>query len=118
MPASVDRGSRFKMTLYFKVLRPVPGSWKIFGHFDTAGMRFQGDHDPINGRCSTAFWQPGDYIVDTFWVDAGDISYPKGSYQARFGFFQGAHGNWKNMKVVAGNADKNDRVFLGNIQVR
>lgn len=118
MPSSVDRGSRFQMTLYFKVLQPVPGSWKIFGHFDTAGMRFQGDHDPIHGRCSTAFWQPGDYIVDKFTVDAGDISYPKGTYQARFGFFQGAHGNWKNMKVVSGNADDNNRVFLGNIQVR
>jgi hypothetical protein len=118
MPARVERGESFKMTIYFKVLAPVGGNWKIFAHFDTGGMRFQGDHDPIRGRCGTSFWQAGDYVIDTFWVTAGDSSYPKNNYVARIGLFQGSHGNWRNMKVKKGNADDNDRVSVGNIQLR
>ena len=33
--------------------------------------RFNGDHEPINGRCQTSTWQPGDYIVDTLHCHRG-----------------------------------------------
>ena len=118
MPRRVDRGSTFTMTLFFKVLKPVGGSWKIFVHFDGGGLRFQGDHSPINGRCGTSFWQPGDYIVDRFTVEAGDLTYAKTAYTARIGFFVGSHGNWKNMKVIEGEHGEDDRVPVGVLQVR
>ncbi len=118
MPRRVSRGSSFTMTLFFKVLKPVGGNWKIFVHFDGGGLRFQGDHSPINGRCGTNFWQPGDYIVDRFTVEAGDLTYAKTAYTARVGFFVGSHGNWKNMKVVEGEHGDDDRVPVGVLQVR
>lgn len=117
MPRRVGRGDSFEMTLYFKVLKPVGGSWKVIGHIDRGNMRINADHDPIGGRCATSFWQEGDYIVDTFTVAAGDISFPKGPYQVFTGFFQGGSGNWTNMKVVSGNADQTDRVPLGTIMI-
>jgi hypothetical protein len=120
VPRKVSLRSRFTMTLYFRVKKAVSGSWKIFAHFDGKGLRFQGDHEPIRGRCATSFWQEGDYIVDTFSVEAGDITFEPGNYQIRVGFFTGTNPNWKNMKVTAappGAKDDADRVLLGTIQV-
>lgn len=127
MPASVGRSESFEMTMFFKVLKRVGGNWKIFAHFDPVrgSLRFQGDHEPINGRCGTSYWQPGDYIVDTFTVTAGNFTYPKGAYDVHVGFFRGSHGNYKNMEVdSARDADgadlpvgKDDRVLIGRIQV-
>lgn len=120
VPRKVSLRSRFTMTLYFRVKKAVSGSWKIFAHFDGKGLRFQGDHEPIRGRCATSFWQEGDYIVDTFSVEAGDITFEPGNYQIRVGFFTGTNPNWKNMKVTQappGAKDDADRVLLGTIQV-
>jgi hypothetical protein len=120
LPARVGKGDDFTVTLYFKVLQPVGGAWKIFAHFDSqaGGPRFQGDHDPINNRCQTSFWQKDDYIVDTFKVEAGDMSSLTGGYTAWIGFFVGSSGNWKNMKVSAApkdGKDDADRVKLGTM---
>lgn len=116
MPHRVGRGDSFEMTLYYKVLKPVGGNWKVIMHIDRGNMRINGDHDPINGRCSTSFWQEGDYIVDTFTVTAGDaLSFPGGRYQMFTGFFHGSGGNWTNMKIVSGPHDDADRVPLGTV---
>jgi hypothetical protein len=123
LPASVSKGDDFYVTLYFKALKGVGGAWKIFAHFDPEGgtPRFQGDHDPINNRCQTSYWQQDDYIVDRFKVEAGDVSSGTGRYTAWVGFFVGSSGNWKNMKVSAappGTKDDADRVKLGTIIVQ
>lgn len=117
MPARVNRSDTFEVTLIFKVLKPVGKNWKVFLHFDAGGMRFQGDHDPIQGRCGTAFWQPGDYILDTVKVKAGDPTYPTTTYRVFAGFFVGSAGNWTNMTAKSGNPDEANRVPIGSIQV-
>ena len=71
--------------------------------------------------CATSYWQEGDYIVDTFEVEAGDITFEPGNYQARIGFFTGSAPNWKNMKVTqapAGAKDDADRVLIGTIALQ
>lgn len=126
MPDAVDRGDSFEMTLYFRVRKPVGGNWKIFAHFDGGGMRFQGDHGPINDRCSTSYWQPGDYIVDTFTVEAGNVTYAKTTYSVLVGFFRGSNGNWSNMPVQSARGPagqslsigSDQRVRIGEIRVR
>lgn len=126
MPDEAERGSSFEVTLVFRVLRPLSGAWKVFMHFDGGGLRFQGDHEPIEGRCSTAYWQAGDYIVDTFQVDAGDLSYQATDYRVYLGFFRGTHGSWKNLAVKRAadaqgqqlTVDDNDRVLLGSMRLR
>jgi hypothetical protein len=120
MPRSVPLRSKFTMTLYFHVKKQVAGAWTIFAHFDYRGQRFQGDHKPIRDRCATSFWQEGDYVVDTFEVEAGDLTNEGGNYQVLIGFFTGTNPNWKNMNVTQappGAKDKADRVLLGTIQV-
>jgi hypothetical protein len=71
-------------------------------------LRFNGDHEPINGRCQTSTWQPGDYIVDTFTLRAGGGTFPAGPYEVWTGFFTGSNPNWKNMAVSEAPADMRD----------
>jgi hypothetical protein len=107
IPKSVSRGSRFEIKVYYKVLQSVSGNWKALFHFD-GPLRFNGDHEPINGRCQTATWQANDYIVDTYTVIAGGTTFPKGNYGVWTGFFTGAAPNWRNMPVSEAPGDMRD----------
>lgn len=107
VPASMKRGSKVTVTMYYKILSPVGGSWKALMHFDGA-LRFNGDHDPINGRCPTSTWQLGDYIVDSYTLTAGGSAFPAGNYDVYVGFFTGSAPNWKNMAVSEAPGDMRD----------
>lgn len=107
IPNRVDRGDRFELKLFYKVLQPVGGNWRVLMHFD-GSLRFNGDHDPIKGRCATATWQPGDYIVDTHTVTAGGGAFRPGTYEIWTGFFTGTNPNWKNMPVSEAPPDMRD----------
>lgn len=120
IPKQAAFGSTIQVTLYFKVRDAVGGSWKIFEHFDGMGQRFQGDHDPISGRCATSYWQKGDYIVDETTVETGGMGMAAGQYEIRVGFFTGSNPNWKNMTVTqapAGKKDANNRVLIDTLQL-
>jgi hypothetical protein len=121
LPRSVGRGSKFEVKLYFKVLQPVGGAWRIVGHFDgPSGMRFNGDHEPIDARCQTSQWAVGDYIVDTNTVVAGGPTFPDGTYEVWTGFFTGTNPNFKNMPVTEAPPDmrdQTDRVKIATISV-
>src|SRR5262249_55405884 len=107
MPKRVSRGDKFTVTTYYKVLQAVPGNWRILYHFD-GSLRFNGDHEPIKGRCQTSTWQPGDFIVDENTVTAGAGTFATGSYEVWTGFFTGSAPNWKNMTVSEAPADMRD----------
>jgi hypothetical protein len=109
MPRAVPRGDKFTVTMFYKILQPVGGNWRVLFHFDGA-LRFNGDHEPIKGRCQTATWQPGDYIVDTHTVTAGAGAFTPGPYEVWTGFFTGSAPNWKNMPVSEAPADMRDTV--------
>jgi hypothetical protein len=109
IPRSAVRGARFDVTLYYKILQPVGGSWRILVHFDgAAGRAANGDHDPIGGRCPTSSWQLGDYIIDRFTTSAGGGAFPNGVYDVWVGFFTGAAPNWKNMALSEASGDMRD----------
>ena len=119
IPTRVERGSKFTVTMYYKVLQPISGSWKVLFHFD-GPLRFNGDHEPIGGRCQTGTWQPGDYIVDRYEVIAGNGSFAPGPYDVWTGFFTGSTPNFKNMPVEEAPADQRDgadRVKITKIQL-
>ena len=120
MPAAVDRGDRFQMTLYYHVLAPLKRPWKVFVHLDTAGAATHiiGDHALLGGLCPLNYLQPGDYVVDTFPVTAGGMSYPRGIYKVWTGLFVGSNPNWTNIKALSGNPDKANRVPIGTIRIK
>ena len=107
IPTTMARGSMQTVTLYYKILQPVGGAWTSLMHFD-GPLRFLGDHKPINDRCPTSTWQPGDYIVDTYTVRAGGGAFPSGKYALWIGFFSGSAPNWKNMTVSEAPGDMRD----------
>jgi hypothetical protein len=117
MPRRVDRGSEFEMTLFYKILKPVTRPWKIFVHID-GPARINGDHTPVNGHCAMSYFQPGDYVIDRHTIKAGDITYPKTSYQVWTGFFVGSGGPSNNMKPLSGDPDKDSRVPIGHLELR
>jgi hypothetical protein len=78
-------------------------------HFDgPAGRAGNGDHEPINGRCSTSTWQLGDYIVDRFNARAGGGGFPGGRYDVWIGFFTGQAPSWRNMTISEAPGDLRD----------
>jgi hypothetical protein len=117
MPKQIDRGDHFEVTLYYHVLKPMTRNWQVFVHFDGGDVRFQGDHYPVKKRCGTNYWQPGDYIVDTFTVESSDMGIAKRNYQIWTGLFVGSSGNWENMKVVSPKPDNNNRVKVGSLRM-
>jgi hypothetical protein len=107
IPKRVERGQKFEIKTFYKVLQPVGGNWRVLYHFD-GSIRFNGDHEPIKGRCQTSTWQPGDFIVDTHVTTAGGSAFSPGTYEVWTGFFTGSNPNWKNMTVSEAPADMRD----------
>jgi hypothetical protein len=117
VPSKIDRGDHFDVTLYYHVLKPMTRNWQVFVHFDGGDVRFQGDHYPVKKRCGTNYWQPGDYIIDTFTVESSDMGIAKRNYKIWTGLFVGSSGNWENMKVVSPKPDNNNRVQVGSLRM-
>jgi hypothetical protein len=121
LPAEADRGESFEITLYYKILAPVGASWKSLVHFDgNAGRAGIADHEPINGRCPTSTWQPGDYIIDRFRATAASGAYPSGKIDLWVGFFTGSAPSFRNMPVSEAPPvmrDTMDRVKIASIVV-
>jgi len=100
IPSTVSRGSRFDVTMYYKILAPPGGAYTTLFHFDAPyGRAFNGDHVPLDNKCATSTWQAGDYVVDTYEVTAGYTTTPKGPVDVWTGFFTGSTGNYKNMPL-------------------
>lgn len=112
-PPTFQTGEKMVVRYYFKVLKRVTSSQKIFLHIDYPGTRINGDHVPNDGEFPTNHWLPGDYVTDTQWVDVERGS-STGTYTMYMGFFLGSN----RMKVTPRAAhDGSDRIKLGTIQI-
>jgi len=107
IPERMERGDKVKVTLYYKILAPVGGTWQVLMHFD-GPLRFNGDHKPIADRCPTSTWQAGDYVVDTHVMSAGGGATPSARYDVNIGFFTGSNPNFRNMPLSEAPADMRD----------
>ncbi|MDB4964322.1 MAG: hypothetical protein JWN44_11 [Myxococcales bacterium] len=118
VPPSVAPRQDFKLRLYFKVIQPLGGNYKIFVHVDGAGTRINGDHVPLDGKFPTNYWVPGTYVTDEHTIRPSDNntgSAPNGGYyQIYMGMYQGA----ERLKVVNGPSDGDNRARVGGIQIR
>ena len=109
----VGASERFTITWYFRVLRPVPGSFKMFVHIDGHGLRLNGDHDPVNGVYPVRMWDEGDIIADRQELTV-PANYRSGPYTIYFGFFSGS----TRLRVVEGANGGENRVNAGTLMVR
>jgi hypothetical protein len=116
-PQSVRRPGKIPLDLIFRIKAKVPGSYKIFVHFDgPAAPRVIGDHDPLNKAFGTSYWLPDEYVRDHYDTDVPLMTTPAGIYTVYMGFWPGGEG--KRLKVTQGNHDGADRVRLGTIEIK
>jgi hypothetical protein len=108
------RGSSFKLTLYFQVLKRVPANFGIFVHFDKPAARIHGDHKPLDGKYPTQYWVPGSYIKDPKVIDLPILTTSSGNYSIMMGFWQRS----RRLKIVSGPNDGHNRARLGIFRVK
>lgn len=112
--ALVDRlspGHKYEFRIYWKVVAPLTGEWRTFIHIDGQQRRFNGDHDPLEGRYPPRLWRVGDTIVDRY-AFALEPNFSAGRYQVFFGLFVGS----RRLQVTRGEHDV-DRLKAGSVQV-
>ena len=110
---SVGPGQDFTITWYWRALRRVSGSWKIFLHVDGHGLRLNGDHDPVEERYPVRLWDEGDVVVDVQQLSV-PAHYRSGSYQIFVGFFSGEN----RLEVTEGQSDGDNRAMPGTLLIR
>jgi hypothetical protein len=109
---SVVPATNYHLRVYFRVLKPITGSWKSFVHIDGFQRRFNGDHAVLDGRYAMNLWHPGDIVVDDFEFQL-EPNFTPGGYTLYFGFFQGDN----RFKVTKGSNNDN-RLIAGVLEVR
>ena len=114
LPAEAPHNGDVTVRLYFHVLAPVGGAYKVFLHFDGPGARVNGDHVPVDGHFPTQFWTAGTYVMDEYVLKPDHGTEMSGLFQLYFGLFSGDH----RMKVEDGPADGENRVKLGAVRVK
>jgi hypothetical protein len=102
----------YHLRTYYRVLKPITGSWKIFLHIDGYQRRYNGDHAVLDGRYPMTLWQPGDIVVDDHEFQL-EPNFTPGDYTVYFGFFTGD----TRLKVTRGPHHEN-RVIGGALRVR
>lgn len=129
----VGTGSKLRLTLYFKTLKLVKRSLKIFIHMDKTGggSRIQGDHWPLNptrhteenkncnGCYRTDHWLVGDIVADSYEIEIPEGN--TGEYMIWLGLFQPGPDtravvrDWdkKNARHDGGN-----RLGIGTVRVK
>lgn len=116
LPAEISRGEDIPLRLYFRVIKPPGGGYKVFVHFDGMGARFNGDHVPLDGKYSTPYWTAGQYIIDEHRVPTSRLNQAPGYYQVFTGFWPGGDG--ARLKVSAGAHEPDHRVRLGMVRIK
>lgn len=112
-PPEPKTGSRITITLYWRVLKKVTRTWKIFMHIDAPGARVHGDHEPVEGLYPTNNWNAGDIVKDVHSVPFA-MSNPAGRYTVWAGLYSGS----TRAPVKSGDKDNENRAKLGTINVR
>lgn len=109
----VGPGESFEITWYWKVLKPIPGSYRVFLHIDANSQRIGGDHDPVGGKYPVRLWAVGDVIADHQKLDV-PRNYDADAYTMFVGFYSGD----TRMPVTAGAKDDADRANAGVLRIR
>jgi hypothetical protein len=109
---TVVPATKYHLRVYYKVLKPVTGSWKAFVHIDGFQRRFNGDHNVLDGKYAMNLWRPGDVVVDDFEFQL-EPNFTPGGYTLYFGFFAGD----TRFKVTKGQNHDN-RAIAGVLDVQ
>ncbi len=82
-----------RVTLYWRVLNPPDRDYTLFVHLmDGRGkVVSQSDHQPLDGDFPTSFWEPGEWVADTFDLALG-ASMVGEDYRLKLGWYDLSNG--------------------------
>ena len=110
-PPNPKPGQEIAITAYYKVLKPLPESWKLFVHLDGVGIanRMHGDHCPCDGRYPTSYWQPQEIVADTTYISTH--GHPRADYIVWTGFYI----DKRRMRISKSDQGRRDKDNRGRI---
>lgn len=127
---SVARSQKYKLTLYWKVLKQVPTSWKLFMHphplnldrwplTDPDPSEEEGSK-PCGGCFQTNHWMVGDIIADSFEQEV-PLGTQSGPNEIILGWYN--PGSDTRMPLLSASGEgvikhNDNRVTIGQLQVR
>ena len=113
-PQSIRRPGKIPLDLYFHIKAKVPGSYKIFLHFDGPAARASSATTTRESRVRDH--RSRRMVRDHYDTDVPLMTTPAGTYTIYMGFWPG--GEAKRLKVTQGNHDGADRIRLGTIEIK
>jgi hypothetical protein len=111
LETSLQPATRYRFTIYFRVLARIGGDWQVFVHLDGLQRRVNADHEPAEGKYPLELWREGDVIADATDVVL-EPSFSPGAYRVYFGLFSGE----RRLDVTEGPEDE-DRIAAGTLQI-
>jgi|GEM_PF-2467766 len=114
-PGALKSGSEARLKLYWRALKKMRRSWKVFVHIDASRQRIHADHLPVEGLYPTQDWRVGDLIQDVhpFKVKS---SISSNIFKVHAGLYQGS----TRLKLTGGakkRISKDNRALLGRVRV-
>ncbi len=91
--APLRRGERLALTLYWRDVRPVDRSYKVFTHLVGPDGKIYGQSDsvPLAGNAPTSSWVPGEILTDRYDLAVAPTA-PLGTYELSVGFYDPENG--------------------------
>lgn len=127
--AAVSRSQKYKMTLYWKVLKATPTSWKLFMHPHPLHLDrwpltnpdpSEDENKPCGGCFQTNHWMPGDIIADYFEQEV-PLGTNAGPSEIILGWYN--PGNDTRMPLLSASGagvikHGDNRATIGHLQIR
>ncbi len=126
---SVQRSGKYKMTLYWKVVKPTATSWKLFMHPHplnadrwplTDPDNSEDENKPCSGCFATNHWMQGDIIADSFEQEVA-LGTQSGPNDIIMGWYNPSSDTRMPLLAASGQGvvkHGDNRVTIGQIQVR
>ncbi|MFH1313898.1 MAG: hypothetical protein ABIJ00_11835, partial [Candidatus Eisenbacteria bacterium] len=110
---AVKAGEQLTLVLYWTAVAPVAKELTVFNHVIDGEGRIWGQHDsqPMQGRCPTSVWSPGEVIQDKHTIIL-DPQAPPGIYRVFIGLYDLSSGD----RIRA--EDGSDSIALAEIELR
>lgn len=127
--ASVARSQKYRLTLYWRVNKATPTSWKLFMHPHplhadrwplTAPDPTEDDNKPCVGCFQTDHWMPGDIIADSFEQEV-PLGASSGPNDIILGWYNPTNDQRMPVLAVSGQGvvkHGDNRATIGQLQVR
>jgi arylsulfatase A-like enzyme len=109
--AQLSPGRGTRVTVHFKVAKPIPEGWRLFFHLDGPAF-YNLDHPPVEGAYPIERWRAGQVIRDTFTIPNQALR--SGTYRYTVGLWKGQ----ERMPISPASSDDGaSRLVVTELQV-